>query len=73
MGHYKSNVRDLEFNLFEVFGRRRLLGHGAVRGLDTDTAREMLQGGRPPGENELARASSTPTATPRHTTRRPAR
>ena len=20
MGHYKSNVRDIEFNLFEVFG-----------------------------------------------------
>ena len=20
MGHYKSNLRDLEFNLFEVFG-----------------------------------------------------
>ncbi|MFE7724158.1 acyl-CoA dehydrogenase N-terminal domain-containing protein, partial [Nocardia rhizosphaerihabitans] len=20
MGHYKSNVRDLEFNLFEVYG-----------------------------------------------------
>src|SRR6266699_1676113 len=26
MGHYKSNVRDLEFNLFEVFGTDKLLG-----------------------------------------------
>ena len=26
MGHYKSNLRDLEFNLFEVFGRQDVLG-----------------------------------------------
>ena len=25
MGHYKSNVRDIEFNLFEVFGTARTL------------------------------------------------
>ncbi len=31
MGHYKSNLRDLEFNLFEVFGRQAVLGHRAVR------------------------------------------
>ena len=31
MGHYKSNVRDLEFNLFEVFGRQEILGTAAVR------------------------------------------
>ncbi len=29
MGHYKSNLRDLEFNLFEVFGRREILGQRA--------------------------------------------
>ncbi|MBC7638768.1 MAG: acyl-CoA dehydrogenase N-terminal domain-containing protein, partial [Rhodoferax sp.] len=28
MGHYRSNVRDLEFNLFEVFGRQQVLGTG---------------------------------------------
>jgi hypothetical protein len=31
MGHYKSNLRDVEFNLFEVFGTDRVLGTGPVR------------------------------------------
>ena len=31
MGHYKSNLRDIEFNLFEVFGRDEVLGTGPVR------------------------------------------
>ncbi len=26
MSHYKSNVRDIEFNLFEVLGREEILG-----------------------------------------------
>ena len=28
MGHYKSNLRDIEFTLFEVFGRSQVLGTG---------------------------------------------
>ena len=28
MSHYKSNVRDQEFNLFEVFGLDKVLGSG---------------------------------------------
>ena len=31
MGHYKSNVRDLEFNLFEVLGMDEVLASGALR------------------------------------------
>ena len=31
MGHYKSNLRDIEFNLFEVFGTGEMLGQRAVR------------------------------------------
>ena len=31
MSHYKSNVRDIEFNLFEVLGREEILGIAAVR------------------------------------------
>ena len=31
MGHYKSNLRDIEFNLFEVLGPRRRPGHRPVR------------------------------------------
>ena len=42
MGHYKSNVRDLEFNLFEVFGRGQILGQGVYDAVDADTAREMI-------------------------------
>ena len=43
MGHYKSNVRDLEFNLFEVFGRREILGSGPYADVDEDTARSILE------------------------------
>lgn len=43
MGHYKSNVRDLEFNLFEVFGRREILGTGPFAEVDEDVARSILE------------------------------
>ncbi|MGW6622000.1 acyl-CoA dehydrogenase [Nocardia sp. NPDC055002] len=42
MGHYKSNVRDLEFNLLEVFGLADVLRSGAFGDLDDDTVRTML-------------------------------
>jgi alkylation response protein AidB-like acyl-CoA dehydrogenase len=42
MGHYKSNLRDLEFNLFEVFRRQDLLGSGPYADLDEDTVRSIL-------------------------------
>ena len=42
MSHYKSNLRDVEFNLFEVFGRDKILGTGAYADLDVDTAKEIL-------------------------------
>ncbi len=54
MGHYKSNLRDLEFNLFEVFGRQDVLGHGPYADVDADTAREMLKEVSRLAENELA-------------------
>ena len=54
MGHYKSNVRDLEFNLFEVFGRQDVLGHGPYAEVDAETAREMLKEVARLSENELA-------------------
>ncbi len=43
MSHYKSNVRDIEFNLFEVLGIGSLLDSGAYGDLDTDTARNVLE------------------------------
>ncbi len=54
MGHYKSNLRDIEFNLFEVLGRQDLLGHGPYEQVDADTAREMLKEVARLAENELA-------------------
>ena len=54
MGHYKSNLRDIEFNLFEVLGRGDVLGSGPYEDVDSDTAREMLKEVARLAENELA-------------------
>jgi alkylation response protein AidB-like acyl-CoA dehydrogenase len=43
MGHYKSNLRDIEFNLFEVFGADQALGQGPFAELDKDSARDVLK------------------------------
>ena len=42
MSHYKSNMRDIEFNLFEVLGRQDVLGSGPFEDVDVDTARSIL-------------------------------
>ncbi|GAA3633588.1 acyl-CoA dehydrogenase [Microlunatus ginsengisoli] len=42
MGHYKSNLRDIVFNLFEVLGRDEVLGRGPYEDLDHDTAVAVL-------------------------------
>jgi alkylation response protein AidB-like acyl-CoA dehydrogenase len=54
VSHYKSNVRDQVFNLFEVFGVDRAFGEGEYSELDTDTAREML--------TEMSRLAEGPIA-----------
>ena len=54
MSHYKSNVRDQEFNLFEVFGVDKVFGTEAFADLDEDSAREMLA--------EVARLAEGPIA-----------
>jgi len=56
MPHYKSNLRDLEFNLFEVFGAADRLGSGPYAEMDPDTAREVLK--------EVERLASGPLAEP---------
>jgi alkylation response protein AidB-like acyl-CoA dehydrogenase len=43
MGHYKSNLRDIEFNLFEVLGRQDVLGSGPFGEVDEATARSALE------------------------------
>jgi alkylation response protein AidB-like acyl-CoA dehydrogenase len=42
MSHYKSNLRDIEFNLFEVLRRQDLLGEPPYTELDEETARSIL-------------------------------
>jgi alkylation response protein AidB-like acyl-CoA dehydrogenase len=42
MSHYKSNLRDIEFNLFEVLGRQDVLGQGPYAEIDEETARGIL-------------------------------
>ncbi|AUI62515.1 acyl-CoA dehydrogenase [Amycolatopsis sp. BJA-103] len=54
MGHYKSNVRDLEFNLFEVLGVQDRLGKGVLAESDEETARGVL--------TELNKLASGPLA-----------
>ena len=54
MGHYKANLRDLEFNLFEVFGRDQVLGTGPYADVDVDTAKAVLAEVRALAEGPLA-------------------
>src|SRR5260370_42395216 len=42
MAHFKSNLRDIEFNLFEVLDRQQLLGSDPHADLDIETARGIL-------------------------------
>ncbi len=42
MGHFKSNLRDIEFNLFEVLNRQDLLGVDPFADVDQETARGIL-------------------------------
>src|ERR1700753_4046769 len=42
MSHYKSNLRDVEFNLCELLGRQEVLGTGPFAEIDEETARDML-------------------------------
>ena len=56
MTHYRSNLRDIEFTLFEVFDIQNRLGTGPFAELDEATAREIL--------GEVDRLASGPLAEP---------
>ena len=43
MSHYRSNVRDIEFNLFEVFGLRDRMGKAPFTDFDVETTREVIR------------------------------
>jgi hypothetical protein len=42
VSHYQSNLRDIEFNLFELFGTEAYYGTGPFSGVDADQARMLL-------------------------------
>ena len=42
MGHYRSNVRDIEFMLFDVLERGDVLGTAPFEDIDVETARDVL-------------------------------
>jgi alkylation response protein AidB-like acyl-CoA dehydrogenase len=54
LGHYIANLRDLEFNLFEVLNIGTVLGSGPYPDLDVDTVHTML--------DEVARLAEGPIA-----------
>ncbi|MDX2701349.1 acyl-CoA dehydrogenase [Streptomyces sp. PA03-6a] len=54
MGHYKSNLRDIEFNLFEVLGREKVYGTGPFAEMDVDTATTILKEVARLAEDDLA-------------------
>jgi alkylation response protein AidB-like acyl-CoA dehydrogenase len=56
MGHYKSNVRDLEFNLFEVLELEKALATGEFGDLDGESVRQMLEEASKLAEGPLAEA-----------------
>jgi alkylation response protein AidB-like acyl-CoA dehydrogenase len=69
MSHYKSNLRDLEFNLFEVFGApdggaHPILGQGPFADLDVDTARSILAESDRLGREDLAASYAASDRTP---------
>ena len=54
MGHYISNLRDIQFNLFDLLGRGEVLEKGAFAEIDRDTANGMLDEVKRMSENDLA-------------------
>ncbi|CAM5648910.1 acyl-CoA dehydrogenase [Streptomyces hirsutus] len=53
-GALQANLRDIEFNLFEVLGRDKLYGTGPFEEMDVDTAKSVLEELTRLSENELA-------------------
>ena len=54
MGHYTADLRDIEFNMFEVFGAQDALGTGPYADLDVDSARQVLREVRRLAQEDLA-------------------
>ena len=70
VGHYIADVRDPEFNLFEVLDIGAVLGTGRYSDLDVDAAKTILTGAATWPKDRWPRLLPPPTAThrcsPRH-------
>lgn len=63
MSHYKANVRDLEFNLFEILDLEKALATGEFGDLDGEAVREMLAEAARLAQGTVPHQSSIPRAT----------
>jgi alkylation response protein AidB-like acyl-CoA dehydrogenase len=54
MSHYTANLRDIEFCLFDLLGREKVLGTSIYSELDRETAMGMLEEMKRLTENDLA-------------------
>ena len=54
MSHYNANLRDIEFCLFDLLGREKVLGTSIYSEIDRDTAMGMLEEMKRLTENDLA-------------------
>jgi len=54
MSHYTANLRDIEFCLFDLLGREKVLGTSIYSEIDRDTAMGMLEEMKRLTENDLA-------------------
>jgi alkylation response protein AidB-like acyl-CoA dehydrogenase len=54
MNHYRSNLRDLRFTLFDVLGRAEAYGHGAFANTAVETAEAILSAVEELAVKELA-------------------
>jgi alkylation response protein AidB-like acyl-CoA dehydrogenase len=54
MSHYKANLRDIEFCLFDLLGTEKILGTSIFSELDRDTSMGMLEEMKRLTENDLA-------------------
>jgi alkylation response protein AidB-like acyl-CoA dehydrogenase len=59
VSHFKSNLRDIEFNLFEVFGVDQVMGHGPYEEIDVETSRSILTEVERLARDELAASFET--------------
>ena len=54
MSHYTANLRDIQFCLFDLLGREKVMGTSLYKDIDRDTAMGMLEEMKRLCENDLA-------------------